>query len=166
MKRKGGIQVRQEEQYKEYADRVYKYLMSLSGGNNSLSEELTQETFFRAITHAESFDGRVQMITWLCAIVKNLYISHLRREKRREDCEPEDIPVDTDISGRMEQRDIYKAVHRLPEPYREIVLLKIHTDMSFAEIGEIFGKSETWARVTFFRGKERLREILKGEDIL
>ena len=158
--------MRQEDIYKEHADRVYKYLMSLSGGNAVLSEELTQETFFRAITHAESFDGKVKMTTWLCAIAKNLYISHLRKEKRRADSEPDDIPAEAYISGRMEQTEIYKAVHRLPEPYREIVLLKIHTDMSFGEIGEIFGRSESWARVTFFRGKERLREILKGEDIL
>lgn len=158
--------MRQEEIYSEYADKVYKYLMSLSGADHSLSEELTQETFFRAITHAESFDGRVKMLTWLCAIAKNLYISHLRREKRHDASEPEDIPCESDFTGRMDQTEIYKAVHRLPEPYREIVLLKIHTDMSFAEIGEVFGRTETWARVTFYRGKERLRIILEGEEIL
>lgn len=158
--------MKQEEIYKEYAERVYKYLMSLSGGNENLSEELTQETFLRAITHAESFDGRVKMTTWLCAIAKNLFISHIRKEKRRSDAECDEIPAEADISGRMDQTEIYKAVHRLPEPYREIVLLKIHTDMSFSDIGEIFGKSENWARVTFFRGKEQLRKLLEKEDII
>lgn len=158
--------MKQDEIYREYAERVYKYLMSLSGGNENLSEELTQETFLRAITHADSFDGRVKMTTWLCAIAKNLFISHMRKEKRRCDAECDELPANTDISGRMDQTEIYKAVHRLPEPYREIVLLKIHTDMSFSDIGEIFGRSENWARVTFFRGKEQLRKILEKEDII
>lgn len=158
--------MKQEEIYKEYAERVYKYLMSLSGGNENLSEELTQETFLRAITHADSFDGRVKMTTWLCAIAKNLFISHMRKEKRRSDAECSEISSNADILERMGQTEIYKAVHKLPEPYREIVLLKIHTDMSFSDIGEIFGKSENWARVTFFRGKEQLRKILKKEDII
>ena len=158
--------MKQDEIYREYAERVYKYLMSLSGGNENLSEELTQETFLRAITHADSFDGRVKMTTWLCAIAKNLFISHMRKEKRRCDAECDELPANTDISWRMDQTEIYKAVHRLPEPYREIVLLKIHTDMSFSDIGEIFGRSENWARVTFFRGKEQLRKILEKEDII
>ncbi len=158
--------MKQDEIYREYAERVYKYLMSLSGGNENLSEELTQETFLRAITHADRFDGRVKMTTWLCAIAKNLFISHMRKEKRRCDAECDELPANTDISGRMDQTEIYKAVHRLPEPYREIVLLKIHTDMSFSDIGEIFGRSENWARVTFFRGKEQLRKILEKEDII
>lgn len=67
--------MKQDEIYREYAEWVYKYLMSLSGGNENLSEELTQETFLRAITHADRFDGRVKMTTWLCAIAKNLFIS-------------------------------------------------------------------------------------------
>ena len=158
--------MKQDEIYREYAERVYKYLMSLSGGNENLSEELTQETFLRAITHADRFDGRAKMTTWLCAIAKNLFISHMRKEKRRCDAECDELPANTDISGRMDQTEIYKAVHRLPEPYREIVLLKIHTDMSFSDIGEIFGRSENWARVTFFRGKEQLRKILEKEDII
>lgn len=90
----------------------------------------------------------------------------MRKEKRRCDAECDELPANTDISGRMDQTEIYKAVHRLPEPYREIVLLKIHTDMSFSNIGEIFGRSENWARVTFFRGKEQLRKILEKEDII
>ena len=151
--------------YRLYFRDVCLFLQGLTR-SEALAEELTQETFLRAITHADSFDGRVKMTTWLCAIAKNLFISHMRKEKRRCDAECDELPANTDISWRMDQTEIYKAVHRLPEPYREIVLLKIHTDMSFSDIGEIFGRSENWARVTFFRGKEQLRKILEKEDII
>lgn len=152
--------MRQEEIYREYADRVYKYLMSISCGNHTLSEELTQETFFRAITHADSFDGSVKIYTWLCTIAKNLYFSHLRQEKRRADSDPDEITVTPDLLSDIAEAEIYKAVHKLPEPYKEIVLLRIHTDLSFKKIGEIFGFSESRARVTFYRGKELLKDIL------
>lgn len=61
-------------------------------------------------------------------------------------------------------REIYRAVHRLEEPYREIMLLRIHSDLNFADIGEIFGRSEGWARVTFYRGKEKLRKLLEESE--
>lgn len=151
-----------EEVYREYSDRVYKYLMSLTGGNHSLAEELTQETMFRAVTKADSYNGEAGIYTWLCAIAKNAYISHLRKEKRRDSTPIEDIPLHTDFpySQSGGETEIYKALHSLSEPYRELILLRIHTDLSFRQIGEIFGKSENWARVTFYRGKEKLKELI------
>lgn len=149
-----------EEMYKEYSDRVYKYLLSLTGGDHSLSEELTQETMFRAVTKADSYTGEAGVFTWLCAIAKNTYISHLRKEKRRDSTPIEDIPLHTDFPHRDGETEIYKALHSLAEPYRELILLRIHTDLSFRQIGEIFGKSENWARVTFYRSKEKLKELI------
>lgn len=144
---------------------VFKYLMALTG-DASLSEELTQETFFRAVKYANRFDGKVKVTTWLCAIAKNAYFSYLKKERANsmnsgQSIDEMEIPVQEDVLDRENCREIYKAVHRLDEPYREIVLLRIHTDMSFAEIGEIFDKSENWARVTFYRGKEKLRKLLE-----
>ena len=134
---------------------VFRYLRALTG-DASLSEELTQETFFRAVKYANRFDGKVKVTTWLCAIAKNAYFTYIKKERRNsgQSIEDMEIPVKENVLDRENCREIYKAVHRLEEPYREIVLLRIHTDMSFAEIGEIFDKSENWARVTFYRGKE------------
>lgn len=150
-----------DETYRQYADMVFKYLMAMCG-DELLAEELTQETFFRAVKHADSFDGNVKITTWLCTIAKNAYLSYVKKQSKRVPAEEtEDVPYEEDLLDRENCREIYKAVHRLDEPYREIVLLRIHTDMNFAEIGEIFGKSENWARVTFYRGKEKLRKFLE-----
>ena len=132
-------------------------------GDPGLSEELTQETFFRAVKYANRFDGKVKVTTWLCAIAKNAYFSYLKKERRNggQSIDEMEIPVNEDVLDRENCREIYKAVHRLDEPYREIVLLRVHTDMSFADIGEIFGKSENWARVTYYRGKEKLKKLLE-----
>lgn len=150
-----------DETYRQYADMVFKYLMAMCG-DELLAEELTQETFFRAVKHADSFDGNVKVTTWLCTIAKNAYLSYVKKQSKRVPAEEtEDVPYEEELLDRENCREIYKAVHRLDEPYREIVLLRIHTDMNFAEIGEIFGKSENWARVTFYRGKEKLRKFLE-----
>lgn len=152
-----------DETYKRYADTVFRYLTALCG-NTDIAEELTQETFFRAVKSANRFDGNVKVTTWLCQIAKNAYFSYLKKEKRRSGAslDETDIPVETDMLDRENCRELYKTVHRLEEPYREIVLLRMHTDMSFSEIGEIFEKSEGWARVTFYRGKEKLKKLLEG----
>lgn len=152
-----------DETYKRYADMVFKYLLAMCG-NPVLAEELTQETFFRAVKSANRFDGKVKVTTWLCTIAKNCYYTYLKKERRNsgQDIYETEIADDTDILERENCREIYKAVHRLEEPYREIILLRVHTDMSFYEIGEIFGKSDNWARVTFYRGKEKLKKELEG----
>lgn len=151
-----------DDVYKQYADAVFRYLTALCG-NAKLAGELTQETFFRAVKHGDSFDGKVKVTTWLCSIAKNAYYSYLKKERRNSgsDIYETDIPDNRDVLERENCRMIYRAVHSLEEPYREIVLLRIHTDMTFAEIGDIFGKSESWARVTFYRGKEKLRILLE-----
>ena len=132
-------------------------------GDPDLSEELTQETFFRAVKNANKFDGRVKITTWLCTIAKNAYFTHLKKSKRNmgQDIGEMEISTEPDLLDRENCREIYRAVHRLEEPYREIILLRLNTDMTFADIGEIFGKSEGWARVTFYRGKEKLRKLLE-----
>ncbi len=160
--RKGGNSLKLDETYKKYADMVFKYLLAMCG-DAVLAEELTQETFFRAVKSANRFDGKVKVTTWLCTIAKNCYYTYLKKERRNsgQDIYETEIAEDKDILERENCREIYKAVHRLEEPYREIILLRVHTDMSFAEIGEIFGKSDSWARVTFYRGKEKLKQELE-----
>lgn len=151
-----------DETFRKYADTVFRYLTALCG-NPDLAEELTQETFFRAVKSAKRFDGNVKVTTWLCQIAKNAYFSYLKKEKRRQAVSLDDveIPARQDMLDRENCRELYRTVHCLDEPYREIVLLRMHTDMSFDEIGDIFGKSEGWARVTFYRGKEKLKKLLE-----
>ncbi len=154
--------VKPDEMYREYADGIYKYLMTMCQ-NHHLAEELTQDTFLKAIKGADSFDGNVKVFTWLCAIAKNSYLSYLRKEKHIDstDISSSEIPVNGDMLDNMNCTEIYRAVHKLEEPYREIILLRIHTDLSFASIGDIFGKSENWARVAFYRGKVKLKNLLE-----
>ena len=143
---------------------VFKYLMAMTG-DPDLSEELTQETFFRAVKNSGKFDGNVKITTWLCAIAKNAYFTYLKKARRNsgQDIGEMEIPTETDLLDRENCREIYRAVHRLEEPYREIILLRLNTDMTFSDIGEIFGRTEGWARVTFYRGKEKLRKFLEEE---
>lgn len=151
--------------YKEYAEFVYKYIMSISG-NHHVAEEITQETFYRAL-RSKGYSNDAKVTTWLCTIAKNCYISYLRKEKHRrhEDINELEIPTEQDMLSGVRVTEIYKAIHKLPEPYREVVLMKIHSDMSYSQIGDVFGKGESWARVTFFRGKEKLRVILSEGEV-
>lgn len=155
-----------EEVYGRYASTVYKYLLSLTR-DPGLAEELTQETFFRAIRASGSFDGRSKVPTWLCSIAKNA-LSEYRRKHRRT------VPIDEaeglyapsaedETVGNEERLGLLKKLHSLPEPFREVIYLRSFFDLSFREIGGIMGKTENWARVTYFRGKDRLERMLKDE---
>ncbi len=149
-----------DEIYQKYARTVYKYLMSLTH-KEELAEELTQETFYQAIRSIGGFKGNCRISTWLCAVAKNVYLSHLRKNPEHEDIEEQEIPVDSAESNVLEtigKVELLKKLHDLPEPYREVSYLRAFGGLSFAEIGEVLGKTENWARVTFYRGKEKLRK--------
>ena len=153
-----------DEIYEQYAKTVYRYLFSITR-NDDLAQELTQETFCQAIKSIHRFDGKCKLSTWLCAIAKNLFLAYQRKHPVLEDLDNIDIPVDsaeTDALENLEKVALFQKLHNLEEPYREVTYLRIFGDLSFAEIGEVLGKTENWARVTFYRGKEKLRkEVLK-----
>ncbi len=154
-------QDRSEKLYEAYYMRVFSYVMTLSG-DRSQAEELTQETFFRALSKQSGFRGESDEATWLCAIAKNLFLDEKRRRSRFGEL-PEEMP---DTGKSLEQaaadRDssfrIHMALHALDEPYREVFELRIFGELSFREIGMIFRKTENWARVTYHRAKLKLRE--------
>ena len=147
--------------YRRHAQTVYKFLLAQCH-DADLAEELTQETFYQAIRSIGRFDGTCKVSVWLCQIAKHLWYQHLRRQKREVPLPEEDTgtPLPSaeeetlDRAGRLE---LLRQVHSLPEPYREVVYLRAFGDLSFREIGDVLGKTETWARVTFYRGKEKLR---------
>ena len=155
-----------DELYQQYARTVYKYLKSVTH-NEDLAEELTQETFYQAIRSIDRFDGSCKVSTWLCAIAKNLYLGYLRKNPAHEDVTETEIPVDSTesiVMGAEGQLDLLKKLHDLPEPYREVMYLRIFGGLSFAETAEVLGKSENWARVTFYRGNEKLRKEMDDDE--
>lgn len=149
-----------EEIYKSYAMTVYKYLLSMTH-DEDLSEELTQETFYQAIRTIDRYDESCRISTWLCGIAKNVLITYRRKNRQHDELSDWDSPEqpEQDEIIRAEERVILiRRIHELQEPAREVVYLRVFGELSFREIGEVFGKSENWARVTFYRGKEKLRK--------
>ena len=143
-----------DQMYRTYSRKVYLYLLSLSQ-NPALSEDLMQETFLKAALKIDTFQGNSSLSSWLCSIAKNLYCDAMRRQKNH-------VPLAEEMfSFDPKQRDlrIFGCLHELSEPYREILYLRIFCFMSYREIGEILGKTETWSRVMFYRGKEKLRDL-------
>lgn len=153
-----------EQIYKEHAKSVYKYLLSITHDEN-LSEELTQETFYRAVYSIDRYDGSCKISSWLCQIAKHIWYQELDRRARYKTQElSEDIPAVSTLEDSVilasEKTALYKAIHSLSEPMREVILLRLSGELAFAEIGEIMSKSENWARTTFYRAKQKIMEVL------
>ena len=149
--------------YEEYGKKVYLYLMSLCS-NADTAEDLMQETFCQAIRSLSKYRGECSVYTWLCGIAKKLWYRELKRRNRNPIAEPDYTEADLSPPPNeiAELRDgkmnLLKQIHELPETEKEIVLLRATGELSFREIGEIFGKSENWARVTFYRAKQKLKK--------
>lgn len=152
--------------YKQHAKTVYGFLLSKTH-NEYLAEELTQETFYQAVRSANRFEGRCSVVTWLCAIAKNLLIQHLRKQNR-----PPIDTFDTALSSSAEEnvlaklnlKEIMTTVHSFEDPMREVMYLRLTGELSFREIADILGRTENWARVTYYRGKEKLlKEVAHNE---
>lgn len=156
--------------YREYGRMVYGYLRSLCR-DDDLAEELTQETFYQAVRSAPKFDGSCKVSTWLCQIAKHLWYQELERKKRRDELplEEESLPAsastEEDVLRREELLRLYRRSHALAEPSREVFLLRTAGGLSFREIGEIMGRSENWARVTFYRAKQKVTEGWDNDEL-
>lgn len=154
-----------EKIYKDHSMTVYKFLYTKTQ-NSDWAEELTQETFYRAIKSINTYNGSCKISTWLCQIAKHIWLQELEKKSKYQ---TEDIP-DNMVSSEISLEDklvqaehkiqFIKALHFIKEPAREVMYLRLLGDLSFKEIGDILGKSETWARVTFFRNKCK---IMKGD---
>ncbi len=155
-----------EAVYGQYRDMVYGYLFKMCQ-NHDLAEELTQETFYQALKHWHGFKGKSNIGTWLCSIARNQYYQ-LIRKTREQPVRETDLEADPDFSDSIVNRgmaiEAYKALHRLSDPYREVFSLRTFSDLSYREIAEVFGKTESWARVTCYRAKQMLQEALKGAE--
>lgn len=152
-----------DELYKENAKIVFHYLYSICK-DEQLTEDLVQETFLKAYKSLERFNGNCKISTWLCQIAKHLLYQYWNKHGKQElipidDKLPTENNMEQQILNRIELVDVLRDLHNLPEQMREVMYLRALGDLSYKEIGEIMGKSENWARVTFYRAKEVL---LKG----
>jgi len=150
-----------ERLYEACYMRVFSYSMTITGDRH-LAEEITQETFFRALTKSGSFRGESDEVTWLCAIARNLFNDEMRRQGRAgampEDAAAREKGVDQSTVERDDSFRIHMALHALEEPFREVFELRVFGELSFQQIGRIFSKTENWARVTFHRARAKLKE--------
>ena len=152
-----------EKIYSEYFDMVYGYCLRLTH-DPSLAEEVTQESFFKALKAIDSFHGECRLSVWLCQIAKNTYFTLLKKRKRTAPPPPEDWADPQDLEERLGDRDealrIHQVLHTLPEPYREVFWLRTFGELNFAQIGGLFEKTESWARVTYHRARIKIKEEL------
>ncbi len=154
-----------EELYKQYYNVVFKYLMCLSK-DKDIAEDLTQETFYKMVKKINTYKGKAKFSVWLCEIAKNTYYDELRKNKRlykNENIENivSEQNLESDYIEKEEKIKTYEKIDKLDENTRRVLYLRINSELSFKEIGEILGKTETWARVTFYRGKQKIKE---GEE--
>lgn len=155
-----------EELYNDYFHDVYLYIRSLSADEH-LAEDITQETFFKAMKSVDSFRGDCDIRVWLCQIAKNLLFTHNKKQKRFTGEEvPETVPDNTVrvyelLENSAQSMEVHRVLHTLSEPYKEVFTLRVFGELSFRQIGEIFGKTESWARVTFHRAKLKIIEELE-----
>lgn len=151
-----------------YFSRVYRFALKLTRDEHQ-AEELTQQTFFKALKKIDSFRGRSDPATWLCSIAKHEYLSSLRR---REDARDPASPVFDGASGDVsdavfretEVMRLHRMLHQLDEPYREVFMLRVFGELKFEQIASLFGKSVSWGRVTYYRAKLELQKRMEEED--
>ncbi len=158
-----------EEIYKVYFEDVYKYLRGLTA-NENLSQELTSETFYKAMKAIDDFKGNCDVRVWLCQIAKNSYFSYMRKYNKEISLEDsEEILInEEDIEHLLVNKDlafkIHQMLHKIKEPYKEVFSLRVFGELSFKQIAMIFGKSEHWACVTYHRAKEMIRGGMFDEN--
>lgn len=164
---KGGRNVNEFERiYNQYFQDVHLFVLSLSR-NDKIAEEITQETFFKALKSIDKFKGNCKINVWLCQIAKNTYFTYLDKQKRyATDDIPEEISensIESMIVNKEETFRLHKVLHRLEEPYKEVFTLRVFGELSFKQISQLFEKTESWARVTFHRAKGKIQDLLREE---
>ena len=152
--------------YEQYFRDVYRFVFKLSG-SETVAEEITQETFFKALNGIKSFDGRCSIKVWLIQIAKNTYYTHHKKQKRFEAL-PESITANEKtlediMTEKSQAMQIHEALHILDEPYKEVFMLRIFGELPFSQIGQLFEKTENWARVTFYRAKQKILDKIGGQ---
>lgn len=158
-----------EQIYKQYFQDVYLFALSLSR-DQQIAEEITQETFARAVKNIDQFKGNCKISVWLCQIAKNTYFKHMDKQKRLhigelyENTGENDPSLEQKLIEKTEALRIHKLLHNLKEPYKEVFMLRVFGELSFGQISEVFGRTESWARVTFHRARGSIQDLLTEES--
>ena len=158
--------------YRDNFIKVYRYILSISGDPH-LAEDITQDTFFKAMQKLDSFRGDCALTTWLCRIARNQYLNQVNRQTRLQDITKQSQPnaentaasdsADAELIRKEQAMEIIEAMQRLDGPYKEVFSLRTFSELSFKEIGKEFGKSDNWARVIYHRAKMKIKEEMKDE---
>ncbi len=158
-----------EKIYQRYFRDVYRFTLGLTQ-DEALAEEITQETFFKALKAVDRFDGSKDIRAWLFTIARNAYYSYCRAHKRtlsQEDL-PQELPDSVRIEERIEDEEsafaIHQFLHAMEEPYKEVFSLRVFGELPYEKIGRLFGKSANWARVTFYRAKLQITAHMEAID--
>ena len=157
-----------ENLYRAYFQDVYLYILSLSK-NEHIAEDITSETFIKAIKSIDTFKGDCDIRTWLCQIAKNCYFSYLRKNKKiiltgtlLE--HKSEINLEKLMVSKEDSLKIHEILHSLKEPYKEVFSLRVFGELSFKQIGHIFEKTENWACVTYHRARKKIQEEMEGHQ--
>jgi len=159
-----------EKVYKEYFNDVYLYIKRLSGDEH-VAEEVTSETFFKALTSIDSFRGECEIRVWLCQIAKNSYYTYVKKNSKVQNVDEAELinlpdnknNVENEVQSKLQTFAIQKVLHEIDEPYREVFMWRVYADLSFKEIAGIFNKNENWACVTYHRARKLIKERLESE---
>lgn len=158
-----------EELYKTHGKPVYRFLLTLTGDAHQ-AEELLQETFYQAFLHIDRFEGRSSLYTWLCQIGKNAWLNERKHRNRYADTPYEELtladpalPPEEAVVRREYAHRLRRAVAALEDPYREVFILHAYGGLKLKEIAALHQKTESWARVTYFRARKILQEVLRDE---
>ncbi len=158
-----------EKIYIRYFNDVFLFLKKLTK-NDDIAEEITSETFFKAMRSIATFRGETDVRVWLCQIAKNCYFSHLKKQQRLVDIddigdiEPLDSKetIEEQIVNRSDAMQIHLLLHNLAEPYKEVFMLRVFGELSFKQIGDIFQKTDNWACVTYHRARNKILKQMEA----
>jgi RNA polymerase sigma-70 factor (ECF subfamily) len=160
-----------ERIYKDYFEDVFKYTLALTRDEH-IAQDVTADTFFKALKKLDSFDGRCDIRTWLCQIAKNTYYDYCRKRNVGDSSfavTQENIAdsciIDTAFEDKESALEIHKILHEMDEPYKEVFTLRVFGELGFSQIADLFGKTESWARVTFHRAKGKIIRSINEEEL-
>ncbi len=153
-----------ENIYSEYYGTVFRYILTLCG-DELLAQEVTQEAFFKALKKIDGFRGECKLSVWLCQIARNTLNTMVQKQKRRAELPLEEIPAAAALEEELMDGDtalaLHRLLHKLEQPYKEVFWMRTFGELSFRQIGSIWGKTESWARVTYHRAKIKLKEEIQ-----
>ena len=160
-----------EKLYNAHFNDVYRYILRLSGREH-VAEEITSDTFFKAMQSVDRFRGDCDIRVWLCQIAKNSYYSYLKKSRKTISINENGISELPDISpgiaeqcvNQDETERIRKVLHDIGEPYKEVFMWRVYAELSFKEIAQIFGKNDNWACVTYHRARKMIKERLEEKN--